>query len=73
MGLLIAKRPFDHIFIHIFSIGGVNFLKILDSLNEYAQVYDMKSKNALTNFKKLQQYFSSFLKDFANSSKLTFT
>jgi len=58
LGPLVAKRPFEHIFLDLFSVEKQSFLTIIDLFSKYAQAYAIDSKDSITIINKLRHYFS---------------
>lgn len=57
-GPLLARKPFDTLFIDTFSFQNCKFLTIIDSFSRYAQAYYVKDGTAITILNKLRHYFS---------------
>lgn len=57
-GPLLAKQPFDTLYIDTFSFQNSKFLTIIDSFSRYAQAYYVKDGTGLTVLNKLRHYFS---------------
>ena len=57
-GPLLARKPFDTLFMDTFSFQNSKFLTIIDSFSRYAQAYYVKDGTGLTILNKIRHYFS---------------
>ena len=55
---LLARKPFDTLFMDTFSFQNSKFLTIIDSFSRYAQAYYVKDGTGLTILNKIRHYFS---------------
>lgn len=54
----IAKRPFEHIFIDVFTIEKTYFLTMIDLFSKYAQAYKLNDKTSMyRHYKKITTLF----------------